>query len=92
VHSTIAALILLLGQIPFVVNFFWSFARGKQAEDNPWLANTLEWSVASPPPHENFERTPRVQRWPYEYSAPGAKLDWNPQAEEVGVIMPGAGR
>src|SRR5271168_2897466 len=60
VHSTIAAVILLLGQIPFVVNFFWSLARGKQAEDNPWLANTLEWSVASPPPHENFERTPRV--------------------------------
>jgi cytochrome c oxidase subunit 1 len=92
VHSTIATVVLLLGQLPFVVNFFWSLARGKRAEDNPWLANTLEWSVASPPPHENFERTPRVHRWPYEYSAPGAKLDWKPQAEQAEMTLPAAGR
>jgi len=84
--------ILLLAQLPFVVNFFWSLKRGTQAKDNPWHANTLEWSVSSPPPHDNFERTPRVRRWPYEYSAPGASLDWSPQAERGDAMLPATGR
>jgi len=92
VHATIAAVILLLAQLPFVVNFFWSLKRGTQAKDNPWHANTLEWSVSSPPPHDNFERTPRVRRWPYEYSAPGASLDWSPQAERGDAMLPATGR
>ena len=92
VYSTIASVGLLLAQIPFIVNFFLSLARGKEAEHNPWLANTLEWSVASPPPHENFAGTPHVRRWPYEYSAPGGKLDWSPQAESVEITLPAANR
>jgi cytochrome c oxidase subunit 1 len=67
---------LLLGQIPFVVNFFWSLFAGQKAEDNPWRANTLEWSTTSPPPHENFESIPTVYRGPYEYSLPGEADDW----------------
>ena len=50
VHSTIAAVVLLLGQIPFVVNFFWSLVNGTQAEDNPWLAQypRMECDFAAP--------------------------------------------
>ncbi len=79
VGITIAAICLLLGQIPFVINFFWSMFRGAVAEANPWQANTLEWSVPSPPPHENFESIPRVYHGPHECSAPQAKEDWVPQ-------------
>jgi cytochrome c oxidase subunit 1 len=25
---------------------------------NPWGGKTLEWTVPSPPPHENFEEIP----------------------------------
>jgi cytochrome c oxidase subunit I len=91
VHATIAAVTLLLVQLPFVVNFFWSLRRGKRAEANPWLANTLEWCVPSPPPHANFAHTPRVRRWPYEYSVPGARLDWSPQTESGDTMLPAAG-
>lgn len=91
VYSTVAAVILLLSQILFIVNFFLSLARGKRAERNPWLANTLEWTVVSPPPHENFANPPRVRRWPYDYSAPGAKLDWISQAEPTAITLPAAG-
>lgn len=79
VFITIASIILLLGQIPFVVNFFWSLTAGEKAERNPWQANTLEWTAPSPPPHGNFEAIPVVYRGPYEYSLPGASEDWLPQ-------------
>jgi cytochrome c oxidase subunit 1 len=77
--ATIAAIVLLLGQIPFVVNFFWSLFAGAPATDNPWKANTLEWATASPPPHGNFEKVPTVYRDPYEYSLPGMREDYLPQ-------------
>jgi cytochrome c oxidase subunit 1 len=77
--ATIGAVGLLLAQIPFFVNLIWSYFRGAQAESNPWRANTLEWTVPSPPGHGNFEETPVVQRGPYEYSAPGREEDWFPQ-------------
>jgi cytochrome c oxidase subunit 1 len=76
---TIAAIILLIGQIPFVINFFWSMFKGKVADRNPWQANTLEWSAPSPPPHGNFEALPRVYHGAYVYSAPDMAEDWLPQ-------------
>jgi len=79
VFATIASVLLLLGQIPFVINFFWSLVAGKVAERNPWQANTLEWSAPSPPPHGNFEIVPVVYRGPYEYSHPSVPEDWLPQ-------------
>jgi len=77
--ATLATIVLMLGQIPFFVNFFWSMVAGERAPDNPWKANTLEWATTSPPPHGNFAQVPTVYRDPYEYSAPGAGEDWLPQ-------------
>ncbi|MFI5365231.1 MAG: cbb3-type cytochrome c oxidase subunit I [Candidatus Binatia bacterium] len=77
--ATLATIVLILGQIPFFVNFFWSMFAGERAPDNPWKANTLEWATTSPPPHGNFAQVPTVYRDPYEYSAPGAGEDWLPQ-------------
>jgi cytochrome c oxidase subunit 1 len=79
VFATYAAIVLLIGQIPFIVNFFWSMFAGEKAGTNPWHANTLEWATASPPPHGNFEKVPTVYRDPYEYSLPGMAEDYLPQ-------------
>jgi len=80
VFITMSALALGLGQIPFVINFFWSLFAGKKAPLNPWNANTLEWTAASPPPHLNWGPTlPTVYRGPYEYSSPESRDDWLPQ-------------
>ena len=76
---TMMAILLILSQLVFVINFFWSLMRGQVAEDNPWQSNTLEWTTSSPPPHENFDTTPAVYRWPYDYSLPDAPADWLPQ-------------
>jgi len=79
VFITLMAILLILSQLVFVVNFFWSLLRGQIAKDNPWDANTLEWTTTSPPPHENFAATPAVYRWPYDYSLPDSLTDWLPQ-------------
>jgi len=73
---TYSAFCLFLAQIPFCINLVRSLRSGRQATSNPWFANTLEWSVASPPPHENFTTTPIVYRGPYEYSSPLVTEDW----------------
>src|SRR5260370_37432475 len=47
--------------------------KGPKASDNPWEATTLEWTTATPRPHDNFGgRTPVVNNGPCEYSVPGA--------------------
>ncbi len=70
VLATVCAIALFIAQVPFIINLFYSMVRGKVAEKNPWHANTLEWTLDSPPHHPNFPVPPRVYRDPYEYSVP----------------------
>ena len=74
-----SAWMLLISQIPFIFNFFWSIFRGEKVGANPWQATTIEWSAPSPPPHGNFATPPVVYCGPYEYSVPGRKEDFCPQ-------------
>ena len=84
VFITQSALCLFFAQFIFVFNFFWSLYKGPKADRNPWQANTLEWSVASPPSHGNFATQPIVYRGPYEYSSPLVQEDWLPQDRRLG--------
>lgn len=77
--ATVGALGLLLSQLPLFLNLVLSFAKRKASGNNPWQANTLEWTTTSPPGHGNFETTPVVYRGPYEYSVPDADQDFIPQ-------------
>ena len=47
-------------------------ARTRTAGANPWPATGLEWQTSSPPPTENFEKTPIVDREAYNYHEMGA--------------------
>jgi cytochrome c oxidase subunit 1 len=80
---TVCAIVLVLVQILFVLNFFWSMFFGKVAGRNPWNSNTLEWFAPSPPPHGNFDIQPVVHRGPYEYNVPGANKDFLTQTDPV---------
>jgi len=83
---TIAAIITISAQIIFVINLFWSMFKGPKASDNPWEATTLEWTTATPPPHDNFGGvTPVVNHGPYEYSVPGAPRDFVMQTDPATV-------
>jgi cytochrome c oxidase subunit 1 len=78
---SVAAWIMAIFQVFFIVNLFWSIKKGKAASDNPWNATTLEWATPTPPPHGNFATIPVVYRDPYEYSVPGHAKDYTPQFE-----------
>src|SRR5579884_2045180 len=79
---TYAAFITIATQLVFLFNLFWSMKKGPKASDNPWEATTLEWTTATPPPHDNFGgHTPVVNHGPYEYSVPGAPRDYIMQTD-----------
>jgi cytochrome c oxidase subunit 1 len=79
---TYAAFITIGGQFIFLFNLFWSMKYGEKAADNPWEATTLEWTTATPPPHDNFGgHIPVVHNGPYEYSVPGAPRDFVMQTD-----------
>ena len=79
---TYAAFITIGAQLIFVFNLFWSMLKGTKATDNPWDATTLEWTTATPPPHDNFGgHTPVVHNGPYEYAVPGAARDFVMQTD-----------
>jgi cytochrome c oxidase subunit 1 len=68
---TLATIWTVAAQALFVANFFGSLLRSRKSEENnPWSATTLEWSVASPAPADNFQNeVPAVYRGAYERSA-----------------------
>ena len=83
---TVAAIITVAVQFVFYFNLVWSLFKGKKASDNPWEATTLEWTTATPPPHDNFAgHVPIVYRGPYEFSVPGAPKDYVMQTEPEGI-------
>jgi cytochrome c oxidase subunit 1 len=67
VASTVGSWFLAVGLVIIFVNLIRSVFRGPKAPANPWGGRTLEWTVASPPPHENFAQLPVVEQGPYPY-------------------------
>jgi cytochrome c oxidase subunit I len=78
---TVAILLTVFAQGLFLINFLWSLIRGEKAgECNPWRATTLEWSVPSPPPTDDFGLSdPVVYRGAYEFSLTDVAEDFVPQ-------------
>jgi len=54
-HALVAVSVLL-----FVLTALRAFTAGEVAGDDPWDAQSLEWSVSSPAPASNFVSTPSV--------------------------------
>jgi cytochrome c oxidase subunit 1 len=67
VMSTAGATVLGVGYILPMIYLTWSMRYGKKAAWNPWPASGLEWMTDSPPPTENFEKTPVVTWEPYDF-------------------------
>lgn len=81
---TVATIVTVAAQALFLINFVWSLSRrGKSSDRNPWLGTTLEWTVDSPPPLDNFGATqPVVYRGAYEFFAASAHEDFVAQNSE----------
>jgi cytochrome c oxidase subunit 1 len=84
VHTFIthAAMFTAAVQLIFIINLFWSMKKGAKAPMNPWDATTLEWTIPSPPPFDNFAgRHVVINHGAYEYSVPGAEKDFIMQSD-----------
>ena len=58
--STIGAFLMAVGILLTIWNFVVSYRKGKLVGSDPWFADTLEWSIPSPPPAYAFEHLPTV--------------------------------
>jgi len=71
--NTIASLFaILIAASVFVTvyNVIITLRSGEPAVANEWGGKTLEWSVPTPVPLENFEELPVVTSTPYDYGSP----------------------
>ncbi len=59
--SSIGSAVVAVAVLMFVVNMLASLRAGVAAGPDPWDAPSLEWAVASPPPHYNFAHIPAVE-------------------------------
>ena len=74
---TIAALATGAVQLIFLYNLIHSRFWGKEAPQNPWEATSLEWTIPSPPPFDNFGgKHPVVYHDPYQYGVKGTAGDY----------------
>lgn len=79
--STIGSWILITGILLMFGNLIKALVSGKRVtEKNIWGGETLEWTIETPPIHENFLEIPVVHAAPYEYK----------QNDEVLVSQEGA--
>lgn len=67
VMSSAGASILGIGYLIPMIYLIWSMRYGPHATSNPWGAFGLEWTTSSPPPTQNFEKTPVVTWEAYEF-------------------------
>jgi cytochrome c oxidase subunit 1 len=84
--STIGAFIIATSVLIFIINFFTSLRKGEIAGNDPWDAQTLEWTVTSPPPAYNFAQIPVVSSrrpfWDQKYPPAGKKVEMKAAVSE----------
>src|SRR6195952_2444555 len=80
--STVAMIVFAV-QLMFVFNFFYSIFKGRKVTtQNPWQANTLEWTTPIRPGHGNWPgEIPEVHRWAYDYGKGTEGKDYIPQTQ-----------
>jgi len=74
---TIAALFTGAAQLIFLYNLIHSRFWGAPAPPNPWECTSLEWTMSSPPPFDNFGgKHPVVYHDPYQYGVKSSTGDY----------------
>jgi cytochrome c oxidase subunit 1 len=67
IFSSLGAMVMIFGLAVIIINLFASLKRGIKAPADPWGGKTLEWTIPSPPPVENFDEIPIITKGPYDY-------------------------
>jgi cytochrome c oxidase subunit 1 len=66
--ATVGSWILITGMIIMFTNLIKGMRKGKiVTARNIWGGETLEWTIETPPTHENYDELPLITGTPYEY-------------------------
>jgi cytochrome c oxidase subunit 1 len=65
--STVGSYLIATGFLIALGTIIHGLIAGRKATANPWGGKTLEWTIASPPIHDNFNKIPVITAGPYEY-------------------------
>jgi Heme/copper-type cytochrome/quinol oxidases, subunit 1 len=65
--SSLGAMVMYFGLAVIIINLVASLKNGRKAPSDPWGGKTLEWTIPSPPPVENFNEIPVITKGPYNY-------------------------
>lgn len=68
VVATVGSWFLVTGALILLGNFVVALFRGRRVDANPWGGISLEWTIPSPPPVENFEVVPTITEPPYHFN------------------------
>ncbi len=60
VLETAGAGVIALSVLVFMCNLWVSLRSRREAGDDPWDGQTLEWATSSPPPRHNFDALPPI--------------------------------
>jgi cytochrome c oxidase subunit 1 len=75
--ASLFAVLIAASVFMLVYNVIITVIRGERAAADEWGSKTLEWTIPTPVPLENFEHLPVVTSAPYDYGLP------TPASEEV---------
>ncbi|GCE06732.1 cytochrome c oxidase subunit I [Dictyobacter aurantiacus] len=84
--ASLFAILIAASVFVLVCNVVMTLLIGERAQANEWGARTLEWTVPTPVPLENFEYLPEVKDLPYDYASPA------PVAVEMPSVLPSTPR
>ena len=85
--ASLFAILLAASVFTFIYNVIYTLARGERVvAANEWGAKTLEWTVPTPVPLENFEQLPVVTSLPYDYGSPVPESPVTAAADIAGAI------
>jgi len=66
--SSLGALVMVTGFVIILTNLIKAVRHGeKTTEMNPWGGTNLEWQIPTPPPLENFDKIPVIEKATYKF-------------------------
>ncbi len=85
---TVGAFVFAAGVVVTAVNLVAGRLRGAPAPADPWGADSLEWTTASPPPDYNFAAVPVVEGRNPLWDAPRGRLRWVEVVRDRDLVGP----
>jgi len=86
--ASLFTILIAASVFTFIYNVVISLIRGERATADEWGARTLEWTIPTPVPLENFEHLPVVTSWPYDYGSPIPGTDGTGVEEGLLQVQP----